>query len=83
MFSVDLLEEAIQVAKDSGFEVRHEWLSESVGGACRIGQRRVLYVDLSLTAEEQLEQVVTALRNERQMAVESITSSALRDLLLP
>ena len=60
--TVDLLEEAIRVATHMGFEVRREWLSGKKGGACRLGQKHLLFVDLSLSAAEQLEQVVGSLR---------------------
>lgn len=61
MHCVDLLEEAILLAQTCGFEVRQEWLGERGGGVCRIGEKQVLFVDLSLTAQEQLDQTVTAL----------------------
>lgn len=61
MHSVDLLEEAIRLAQNSGYEVRQEWLGERGGGVCRIGDKQVLFVDLSLTAQEQLDQIVDAL----------------------
>lgn len=62
MHAVDLLEEAIALAERIGLQIRHEWLGEQTGGLCRIGSRSVLFIDLSLTADEQLLQVVRALR---------------------
>lgn len=81
MHSVDLLEEAIALAKQAGFDVRHEWLDETGGGACRIGNRQVLYVNLSLTAADQLQQVLTALRASPNAAKPGKMSSQLRSLL--
>ncbi|QDV24995.1 hypothetical protein [Aureliella helgolandensis] len=81
MHSVDVLEEALELARQSGFEVRHEWLGEATGGACRIGSRRLLFVDLSLTADEQLQQVVTALRACEVRDWPLSTSRALQRLL--
>lgn len=81
MHSVDVLEEAIRLATDSGFEVRHEWLGEAPGGACRIGTKRVLFVDLSLTANEQLDQVVHALRGADVSVDVQAASPVLRGLL--
>ncbi len=75
--SVDLLEEALQLARSLGFEVRREWLKEAVGGACRVGDRWILYCDLSLTADEQLRQVVEALQNSRLLPRQPPVSSAL------
>ena len=54
MHTIDLLEEALRLAEQAGFEVRRQWLGESNGGACRIGEQKVLFVNLSLTADEQL-----------------------------
>ena len=81
MHSVDLLEEALRVAMNSGFEVRQEWLNEKGGGACRIGQRQVLFVDLSLSAQEQLEQVVGALRAAERLQTDRTTARELVQLL--
>lgn len=83
MHSVDLLEEALQVAQDSGFEVRQEWLDEKGGGACRVGEKRLLYVDLSLAAHEQLEQVVAALRKCDHLRLAPNHSKALIRLVNP
>ena len=81
MHSVDVLEEAIELAECSGFEVRREFLGESTGGACRIAGQWLLFVDLSLPAAEQLSQVVTALRTTGRVRPQAATSAALRSLL--
>lgn len=81
MHSVDLLEEALRLAMNSGFQIRQEWLSEQGGGLCRLGERWVLFVDLSLSAQEQLENVVQALRNNELCQVDDSTSDTLRTLL--
>lgn len=83
MHSVDLLEEALRVAMNSGFEVRQEWLHEKGGGACRIGKKQVLFVDLSLTAEEQLAQVVQALRSADHLHLDATNSADFKRLLPP
>lgn len=62
MHTIDLLEEALQLAGQSGWQVRHEWLGGSRGGTCRLGGKHMLFVDRSLTAAEQLEQVLDGLR---------------------
>jgi hypothetical protein len=81
MHVVDLLEEAIRTAMDSGCEVRQEWLNENGGGMCRIGQRQVLFVDLSLTAQEQLEHLALALQGCRNLRVQPTSSQELKQLL--
>ena len=81
MHSVDLLEEALSVAMNSGFEIRQEWLNERGGGACRIGEQWILFVDLSLTAQEQLEQVADALRVSDRCRLDASNSEEMRQLL--
>ena len=62
MHTVELLEEALEVADSLGYKVRHEWLGGSGGGACEFAGGKWLFVDLALNAVEQLEQVTEALR---------------------
>lgn len=81
MHSVDLIDEALDLARSSGFEVR-QWLGESSGGACRIGSKWVLFVNVSLTAEEQLQGLIVSLRRTGQEFDVTQCSSKLRRLLL-
>ncbi len=81
MHTVDLLKEVLALAEKSGFEIRHEFLGESTGGACRIGGKWLLFVDQSLSAPEQLTQVVQALRSSRIVQPEANTSPTLRQML--
>ena len=62
MHTVELLEQALQVADQLGYSIRHEWLGGAGGGACEIRGRKWLFVDLALNAVEQLEQVAAVLR---------------------
>ena len=71
MHTVELLEEALKTAKKQGFTVRQEWLSGS-GGPCEIRGRQFLFLDLSLSAVEQLDQVLAAIR---QIPVENVEIS--------
>ncbi len=61
--TVDLLEEAILVAERSGYLIRRLWLAEGVGGPCRVGAQRVLFVNLANSTNEQLALVIGALRS--------------------
>ncbi|MEZ6135692.1 MAG: hypothetical protein R3C53_12350 [Pirellulaceae bacterium] len=81
MHSVDLLEEALRLADQAGFEIRQEWLPGATGGLCRIGDRQILYANLSLTAEEQLEQVTASLRNSERFVEPPNASPQLLRLL--
>lgn len=81
MHAVELLEEALELAAAAGFAIRREWLGESVGGACRIGPQWTLFVDLSLPANEQLEQVVRALQGRSWVHPSPSASPQLLKLL--
>jgi hypothetical protein len=83
MHSVDLLEEALKLAEDSGFEVRREWLGESTGGVCRLGPKWLLFVDLSLPADDQLTQVIQALRPCDFLRLDGELSPPLKRMLKP
>jgi hypothetical protein len=80
MRTVEMLERALEVAHELGYGVRHEWLGGSGGGACEFSGRKWLFVDLALTAEEQLEQVCGALRGDSAIHVIKL-DPALRRLV--
>ncbi len=73
-FAIDRLNDAISQAKRVGFTVRSEWLGGSAMGWCEFGGRRVLFVDLSLSVHEQLEQVEAALAAAPSEAMDAATS---------
>lgn len=64
MHTVELMEQAIEVAERLGYGVRHEWLGGCGGGACEIGGRKWIFLDISLTTSEQLDQVTLALQSD-------------------
>lgn len=80
MRTVEMLEQSLDVAHDLGYRVRHEWLGGSGGGACEFGGRKWLFVDLALSAEEQLEQVCRALRGDAGIHLVEV-SPTLRRML--
>jgi hypothetical protein len=80
MRTVEMLERSLKVAQELGYQIRHEWLGGSGGGACEFGGRKWLFVDLALTVDEQLEQVCRALRGDPAIHVLSI-EAPLRNLL--
>ena len=83
MHTVELLEEAIAVARRIGYQVRHEWFGGSGGGACEIKGRKAIFLDLALDPADQLEQILGALRRE-PLADEGLAtplSYPLRELL--
>jgi hypothetical protein len=64
MHAVEKLERLKELAADAGYTVRHEWLGGVGGGACEFAGRKWIFVDLSLSVLEQLEQVAGALKND-------------------
>ena len=61
MHTIEMLEEAVQLAGQLGYEVRQEWLGGCGAGACEVAGRRLIFLDSSLGVAEQLEQIVDAL----------------------
>jgi len=80
MDSVQLLAEALDIARQLGFEVREEFIGEGRGGVCRIRGRKCLFLDSGLDARQRLAQVLSALRSEPALA-EVQLRPALRHLL--
>lgn len=63
MHTVERLEVALAQAQKLGFQIRQEWL-ENGGGVCEFKGQQWLFLDLSQSAAEQLEQVREALRQQ-------------------
>ena len=64
MHTVDLLQEALRVAGEAGYNVRQEWLGGAPGGGCEIRGRKWLFLNLGLGPVEQLEQVLYTLKRD-------------------
>jgi hypothetical protein len=64
MHTVELLEQCCEIARQLGYQIRQEWLGGSGGGACEFGGRKWIFIDLALTADEQLAQVTQALQQD-------------------
>ncbi len=80
MHTVDLLEQALDVATRLGYAVRQEWFAGCGGGACELKGRKILFVDLDLGPEDRLDQVLDALRAEPN-ALQLPMPPELRELL--
>lgn len=63
MHTVELLEEAMSVASQAGIKIRQEWFGGTPAGACEVKGRPWVFLDLSLSHREQLEQVLDGLRS--------------------
>jgi len=59
--TLGLLEESLQMVRDLGYEVREEPLGELPGGACVIGGRKVLLLNLEQSPAERLDRLVRVL----------------------
>jgi hypothetical protein len=59
--TIDKLERLLEIASTEGISVRCEWLKGIQGGLVRIGKSPILFVDDSLSIQEQWEQVRDAL----------------------
>jgi hypothetical protein len=83
MHTVEMLERLLALASQMGYVIRQEWLGGSGGGECQFGGRRYLFVDLALSAVEQLDQVAGVLRNDPTLALARPAPSLLPVLGLP
>lgn len=81
MAILDLMDEALELAGQQGFEIRKQWLGETAGGPCRIGSNRVLFINLSQPITEQLAAAVVALKQISQSAGALPASPQLTKLL--
>ena len=80
MHTVELLEEAIELAERAGFKVRSEWLAGRGTGWCELKGQKWLFLDLSETPREQLERVTQCLRGLPQVTGASMSASLRRAL---
>ena len=80
MDSVELLAEAMSVARQLGIEIREESIGDGRGGVCRIRGRKCLLLDSQMGPRERLAKVLAALRGEPMLAQLPLRP-ALRHLL--
>ncbi len=64
MHAVRRLQAALELARRAGYQVRTEWLDGVSYPACRLGSRKLLFVDLALDVQDQLEQVLAVLQDD-------------------
>ena len=86
MHTVELLDEALDLAASLGFAIRQEWLGGSGGGGCEIKGRKHLFLDLALSPLEQLEQVtqaIAACQQADELSDSPIISLELRRAIRP
>jgi hypothetical protein len=64
MHTVEILEQALDLASRLGYTIRQESLAGNGGGGCELKGRKLFFLDLDLAPDEQLEQVLHTLRRE-------------------
>jgi hypothetical protein len=80
MNTVEALEQACELLRQLGYQIREESLAGSGGGGCEIHGRKTFFLDLDLGPDEQLDQVLETLHNEPK-TTELPMSAGLRKLL--
>ena len=83
MRTVELLEQALATAHALGYQVRHEWLGGIGGGLCEYAGSRWIFVDMALSIDEQLEQVVAALKHDPAIHLQPVDRELGRLLDFP
>ena len=78
MHTVELLEQSLELAERMGYKIRQEWLGGTGGGACEFSGQKWLFVDLTLNAVEQLDQVTSALRDDPGIYLVSMNAEMQR-----
>jgi hypothetical protein len=64
MHTVELFEQLVRISERLGYLVRHEYLGGVGGGQCEVSGKKCIFIDLALTAAEQLDQIVEALQED-------------------
>jgi len=82
MNAAKLLAEAAALARLMNYEVREELLDGAGGGHCFYSGRKVLLLDLSQSSEEQLSDVIDALREETGLWEHQISPELAEQLQL-
>lgn len=68
MHTVELLEQALQLASRLGYRVRQDWLDGRGGGDCEIAGQKWIFLDLAQGPIDHLELVLSTLRRDPQLA---------------
>ena len=65
--TIDFMEAACNLAESLGYQVRREWLGGATGGRCEFAGRKWIFVDMSLSKLEQLDQIKVALQESPEL----------------
>jgi hypothetical protein len=64
MHTVDMVKEAIALARRAGYRIRQEYLGGALGGGCEFSGQKWIFLDVSLGPVDQLDQILEALRHD-------------------
>ena len=67
MHNVELLEQALEIARQLGFLVREEYVGDIDGGSCVVRGQKMLFLDPQLNIPDRLRIVCEALAAEEQL----------------
>ncbi len=81
MHTAQLLSQALELSRQVGFQIREEALDGAGGGHCLIRGQKWLLLDLTQSHQEQLNDVIDALRCEPQLDPQNVPASLVK--LLP
>ncbi len=77
MHTIDLLEQALEIAKELRYQLRQEWL-DGCGGVCQLNGQKWIFLDLSLSTTEQLGQVLDALQDDPELSTLALNDTMRR-----
>ncbi len=83
MHTAQLLSQALDLSRRAGYQIREESLEGAGGGHCLIRGQKCLLLDLTQTHQEQLNDVVDALRSEPRLELSEVHATLVEYLRVP
>jgi hypothetical protein len=71
--TLGLLEEAVQLARDVGHDVREEPLGDMTGGSCIVGGRRTILLNMERPAVDRLSVLLGVLARDPAVAKQPVS----------
>ena len=81
MSTLELLNEALEVAKRLDYEVRVDWFEGKTTGHCMLRGKHWLMVDLSQGSADQLQVVLETLATEKRIVEVELSKELAKSLL--
>lgn len=83
MHTAQLLSQALDLSRRTGFWIREEVLEGAGGGHCLVRGQKWLLLDLTQTHQEQLNDVLDALRSEPRLELSDVPDVLVEYLRVP